>query len=439
MGLDDFKGGIHPKDKKEMVKNSPVKTLFPKADLIYHLSQHIGKEAVPIVKEGDTVLAGQKIAEASGFISANIISSVSGRVKKIAPAKSISGALIPSIIVENDGLYNTVPEMGKSRDYETLSNEEILHIIKEAGIVGMGGAGFPTHIKLNPKNPDAIEYVILNGAECEPYIVSDYRLMLEKAEQIIKGLKIELKLFKNAKGIIAIEDNKKDAAEIFESLTKDEPNITVSVLKTKYPQGGERVLVYAVTGKRLNSSLLPADLGCIVTNVSTAYAIYEAVCKSTPLISRIITVTGIPVKNPSNFEVRIGTDIGELIEASGGFTESPEKVLSGGPMMGFAMESTSVPIVKSTTAILCLNKEETLNLEENSCIRCGRCISVCPARLNPQILKKYTQVNDLKCFEEQNGKDCFECGCCSYTCPAKLKLTQSFSKAKKSIMEGKSK
>ncbi|MFR4439178.1 MAG: RnfABCDGE type electron transport complex subunit C, partial [Hungatella sp.] len=328
MGLATFKGGIHPYDGKKLSENKPVEVLMPKGELVYPLSQHIGAPARPLVKKGDQVLTGQKIGEADGHISANVICSVSGTVKAVEPRRTANGNMELSVVVENDGEYRTVDGMGTERDPKKLSKQEIRDIIKEAGIVGLGGAGFPTHVKMTPKEDDKIEYVIVNGAECEPYLTSDYRVMMEEPEKIVGGLKVILQLFGRAKGIIGIEDNKPEAIAKMTELVKNEPNIQVCPLKTKYPQGGERTLIYATTGRKINSSMLPADVGCIVDNVDTVASIYRAVCESTPLICRTVTVTGDAVANPGNFSVRLGTCTQEVVDAAGGFSKEPEKVIS---------------------------------------------------------------------------------------------------------------
>lgn len=276
MGLATFKGGIHPYEGKELSESKPVSVLQPKGEMVFPLSQHIGAPAKPLVAKGDHVLVGQKIGEPGGFISACVISSVSGTVKALEPRMVANGAMVPSIIVENDGKYETVEGFGRDRDPKTLSKEEIRNIVKEAGIVGLGGAGFPTHVKLTPKDESAIDTIIVNGAECEPYLTSDYRMMLEEPESIVKGLNVILSLFDNAKGVIGIENNKPEAIKKMTELVKDEPRITVCPLLTKYPQGGERSLIYAVTGRKINSSMLPADAGCIVDNVDTVISIYNA-------------------------------------------------------------------------------------------------------------------------------------------------------------------
>ena len=309
MGLATFKGGVHPYEGKELSEHKPVQILMPKGEMVFPMSQHIGAPAAPLVKKGDKVLAGQKIGEASGFISANVISSVSGTVKAIEPRRVANGTMANSIIIENDGEYTTVEGLGADRDPAALSKEEIRAIVKEAGIVGLGGAGFPTHVKLTPKDENAIDYILVNGAECEPYLTSDYRLMLEEPEKLVGGLKVILQLFDKAKGVIGIENNKPEAIKKLEELVKDEPRIEVCPLQTKYPQGGERSLINAITGRKVNSTMLPADAGCIVDNVDTVISIYMAVCKSTPLMRRIVTVTGDAVADPRNFNVKIGNNM----------------------------------------------------------------------------------------------------------------------------------
>ena len=333
MGLATFIGGVHPYEGKELSMEHPITVLQPKgSEMVFPLVQHIGAPAKPLVAAGDEVLVGQIIAEAGGFISANVVSSVSGKVKKIEPRRVANGSMVNSIIIEDDKEYRTVEGFGERKDYTKLSKDEIRNIVKEAGIVGLGGAGFPTHVKLSPKNENEIDYIIVNGAECEPYLTSDYRLMMEEPEKIIGGLKIILQLFPNAKGIIGIENNKPKAVEKLRELVKNESKIEVVELYTKYPQGGERSLIYACTGRKLNSSKLPADVGCIVDNTDTVISIYNAVAKSTPLIRRIVTITGDAVTTPQNFKVRTGMNYQELIEAAGGFKKEPRKVLSGGPM-----------------------------------------------------------------------------------------------------------
>ena len=433
-----FHGGIHPFEGKELSKDRPIKDYLPKGDLVYPLSQHIGAPAKAIVEKGDVVKAGQKIAEAGGFVSSPIYASVSGTVKAIEPRRVITGDNVMSIVIENDGKYEEV-EYPEAKPVEVLLKEEIIDMIKEAGVVGMGGAGFPTHVKLSPKEPDKIDYVIANCSECEPYLTSDYRKMIEQPEKLVEGLSIILRLFDNARGILAVEDNKPDCIKILKKLTEGNDKITVATLKTKYPQGSERQLIYACTGRAINSSMLPADAGCVVNNVDTIIAVYNAVKERRPLIKRIVTVTGDCIKTPQNFCVRVGTNYHELIEEAGGFIKEPEKIVSGGPMMGFAIFDLDVPCTKTSSALLCLSKDEVSAAHETACINCGRCVEVCPGRVVPSRLADYAQHKNREAFEANNGMECCECGCCSYICPAKRQLTQSIKSMRRMILADRKK
>ena len=425
-----FVGGIHPYDGKDLSKDRAIQDVLPGKELAYPLSQHIGAPAKPIVAKGDRVLMGQKIAEAGGFVSAPVHSSVSGTVKAIEPRRVATGDMVMSIIIENDNLYEEIGfQTGKSLD--AVKREEIVGLVREAGIVGMGGAGFPTHVKLSPKEPEKIDVVIANCAECEPYLTSDYRRMLEEPEKLVGGLRIILKLFPNAHGILAVEDNKPDCIALLRQHTKDDPQISVKALKTKYPQGGERQLIYAVTGRKINSTMLPADVGCVVNNVDTMVAVYRAVMEGRPLMERIVTVTGDAIANPSNFRVRIGSNYEEILEAAGGFREQPEKIVCGGPMMGFAMFGLDVAITKTSTALLALSKDEVSAMEPGPCINCGRCVEVCPGRVVPSRLADYAEHYDEEAFLANYGMECCECGCCSFVCPAKRPLTQQIKSMRK--------
>ncbi|MGF7142344.1 electron transport complex protein RnfC [Anaerotaenia torta] len=433
MGRFTFPGGIHTYDGKDLTMDKPTTPLLPKGDLVFPLLQHIGVPAKPLVAKGDRVLAGQRIAEAGGFISAHVISSVSGTVKGIEKRLTVSGAMAEAIVIENDHEYQRIEGFGEKRDDSRLTREEIRGYVKDAGIVGLGGAGFPTHVKLTPKDDSKIDYVIVNGAECEPYLTSDFRMMLEEPEKIIGGLRIMLGLFEHARGVIAIEDNKPQAIRRLKELTAKEERMEVRELKTKYPQGGERQLVYAVTKRKLNSKKLPADVGCIVDNVDTVIAIYNAVALSTPLIRRIVTVSGDAVRNPQNFSALIGTGYEELLDAAGGFTDRPEKILSGGPMMGLALYDTKVPVMKTSSALLGFRKDAAA-VEETPCIRCGRCPEKCPLQLMPFQLANLANRNDEDGFVKYDGLECCGCGCCSYICPAGRSLSQSIMQTRNAIL-----
>ncbi len=343
-----------------------------------------------------------------------------------------------AIVVENDEKYETV-EFQSAASLEALSKEEVLERIKEGGVVGMGGAGFPTHVKLAPKEPEKIEYVLVNGAECEPYLTSDYRRMLEQPEWIIGGLKCILKLFDNAKGYICIEDNKPDCISKLTEMVKDEPKIEVKTLKTKYPQGAERCLIYAVSGREINSSMLPADAGCVVDNIDTVSAVYRAVMAGEPVMDRIVTVTGEAVADPCNFKAKMGMSFAELLEAAGGLKQPAKKIVSGGPMMGFAMFDYHVPVVKTSSAMLCMTEDDISEKEPTACINCGRCVNACPARLVPSRLATYSEHGQAELFEKHHGMECVECGCCSFVCPAKRPLTQSMRSMRKMVMANRRK
>ena len=433
-----FLGGVHPYDGKDLSKDKPIKEVLPKGDLVYPLSQHIGAPANPIVKKGDHVLTGQKIAEAAGFVSAPIYATVSGTVKAIEPRRVVTGDNVMSIVIENDGAYEEV-EYPPVKPLEEMSREEVVNLIKEAGVVGMGGAGFPTFIKMSPKEPDKIDYIIANCAECEPYLTSDYRRMIETPELLIDGMRIILSIFPKAQGVFAVEDNKPDCVKLLKELTKDEDRMSVKAVKTKYPQGAERMLIYAVTGRAINSDMLPADAGCIVDNVDTIVAIRRAVREGKPLMHRIVTVTGDAIADPRNFTVRIGTNYAELVEEAGGFKQDPVKIISGGPMMGFGIFDLNVPTTKTASALLCLTKDDVSDMEPTACINCGRCSEACPERLLPGRLSTYAVHGDAESFVKENGMECCECGCCSYVCPAKQPLTQTIKSMRKMQLAKKKK
>lgn len=439
MGKLTFRGGIHPYEGKELSKDHPIEKYLPKGDLVYPLSQHIGAPSVPCVKKGDTVLAGQKIADAGGFVSVPLHASVSGTVKGIEKRLNATGSMVDCIVIENDQQYQET-EFQEAR-LEDLTKEEILNRIKEGGVVGMGGAGFPTHVKLAPKDPSKIEYILVNGAECEPYITSDYRRMIEEPEKVVKGLQVILTLFDSAKGYICIEDNKSDCIAKMKELVKDIDRIEVKEMMTKYPQGGERTLIYAATGREINSSMLPADVGCVVDNVETVISVYKAVILGRPVNSRVVTVTGDGIKEPKNLLVLAGTDMSELVDAAGGLKAKIAKAISGGPMMGFALYDLHVPCTKTTSAFLFLEHDAVSEAQEiqTACINCGRCVSVCPGHVLPARLAKLAERGDMAGFEALDGMECCECGCCSYICPAKRPLTQSIKSMRKMVLASRRK
>ena len=439
MGKLTFRGGIHPYEGKELSKDHPIEKYLPKGDLVYPLSQHIGAPSVPCVKKGDTVLAGQKIADAGGFVSVPLHASVSGTVKGIEKRLNATGSMVDCIVIENDQQYQET-EFQEAR-LEDLTKEEILNRIKEGGVVGMGGAGFPTHVKLAPKDPSKIEYILVNGAECEPYITSDYRRMIEEPEKVVKGLQVILTLFDSAKGYICIEDNKPDCIAKMKELVKDIDRIEVKEMMTKYPQGGERTLIYAATGREINSSMLPADVGCVVDNVETVISVYKAVILGRPVNSRVVTVTGDGIKEPKNLLVLAGTDMSELVDAAGGLKAKIAKAISGGPMMGFALYDLHVPCTKTTSAFLFLEHDAVSEAQEiqTACINCGRCVSVCPGHVLPARLAKLAERGDMAGFEAMDGMECCECGCCSYICPAKRPLTQSIKSMRKMVLASRRK
>lgn len=438
MGLLTFKRGIHPPHNKHLSEHKEIEAYLPKGDLVFPMSQHIGDPCTPIVKKGDKVLVGQKIGEATSLISANVFSSVSGTVKNVAPMLTSGGKKVMSVIIENDNNYEEVAPT-PHENFKALSNSELLEIIKDAGIVGLGGACFPTHVKLNPPKECSIDTIIVNAAECEPYLTCDHQLMLQYSKDVIEGLEILAHMFPNAKIYLGIENNKADAITIMKAMLEPIQNIEVAELKTKYPQGAEKQLIYSVTKREVPTGKLPSDIGCIVQNVATVVAIRKAVIEGKPLTDRIVTVTGGAISNPKNVLVKLGTNLQELIDYCGGFKENPVKVISGGPMMGTALFSLNVPAVKDTSGILCLSNNEATHSEELNCIRCGKCVNACPMFLLPYKLNALVLRRDYDGFEKLNGFSCIECGACSFSCPSKRNLTQSCKEGKKQVKASKKK
>lgn len=431
-----FKGGVHPLKRihhgKTLAEKSAITRCSVPDEVILPLSQHIGAPAVPIVKVGDKVDMGQKIAEAGGFVSVPVYSSVSGTVKAVRACLTLSGGPCDSIIIENDGEDRLSPDITKPADLSELEPKQIVDIIKEAGIVGLGGAAFPTHVKLSPPPEKKIDTLIINGAECEPYLTADHRVMLEHSNEVVKGTKAVMKALGVDNAYIAIEDNKKDAIAAIEKAAKNE-GIDVKTLKVKYPQGAEKQLIYAVTNRQVPSGKLPMDVGAVVVNAGTAYQISLAVFKGLPLYERVVTVTGC-VNRPSNLIVRLGTPVSHVISHVGGFTCEVEKIIAGGPMMGISQQNLDAPIVKGSSGVLVLNHKMAMAREESDCIRCGKCVMVCPMGLEPYLLNAYSEKNDFESAEKEHAFDCMECGCCSYICPANRYLVQSVRLAKAEVI-----
>ena len=428
MSILTFKGGVHPYDGKELSKDIPTRQIYPDGEVVIPVAQHIGAPAKPIVNVGDRVLVGQKIAEANGFVSANIHSSVSGTVKKIEQRLVPNGSKVLSVVIENDEQYEKF-EYEKPDD--NLSREEKIELIKDCGVVGLGGACFPTHVKLSPKEIDKIDYVIVNAAECEPYITADYRRLKEQPKEVIEGLKIVLSLFENAQGVIAVENNKKDVIDELSKLTENEPKISVAELKTKYPQGSERHIIYAVTKRKINSKMLPADAGCIVDNVDTIYNIYNAVKFHKPLTERIVTVSGDGINTPSNFVVPIGTSHAKLVKEAGELKDGVVKLISGGPMMGKTIVNDMFVVDRAMNALTVL---PAANDDAIACLRCGKCSDHCPSGLQPVRITAALKANDVDEMSKRGVMSCIECGMCTYICPSHIDVTENVRKAKRIVM-----
>jgi len=422
--LKTFKiGGVHPAENKLSAGKAIEVLVLPKSVFI-PLGQHIGSPAEAIVKKGDKVKVGQLIAKSSGFVSANIHSSVSGNVKKIDDGPDTSGYPKRGIYidVEEDIWEENIERSNNVKTEISLNSAAILAKIQEAGIVGLGGATFPTHVKLVPPKGMKAEVLLINGVECEPYLTSDHRMMLEHSAELIVGVKLLIKAMNVEKAAIGIENNKSDAIAAISKLVDGDNQISVVPLKVKYPQGGEKQLIKAVTGREVPSGALPISVGVVVTNVATTFAVYEAVQKNKPLFERIVTVTGKSVQKPSNFKVRIGTSISELIEAAGGLPENCGKIVNGGPMMGKAVANTEIPVTKGTSGILLMPEQEAKRQDVMPCIRCSRCVSVCPMGLEPFLLMNVSEKQMWDRAEMEKVMDCIECGSCSFTCPANRPL-----------------
>ena len=428
--LDGYYGGVHPTERKERTEHLALKSFPDPAEVVIPLSMHAGAPANPVVQVGDTVKVGQKIGEPAAFISAPVHSSVSGTVTAIEERGHATRGTCLSVVIKSDG-KNTLDESVKPhKSLEELTPDEIVEIVKEAGIVGMGGAGFPTSVKLKPAKP--VDTILLNGCECEPLLTADHRVLLEFADDVIYGLKAILKAVGAEKGVIVIEDNKPDAIELMKEKTADLENIEVVVAKTKYPQGAEKMLIKRVTGRKVPSGGLPADVGCVVSNISTTKAISDAIQKGLPLIERVVTVTGEHVKNPGNFIVKIGTNTGDLLNYCDAELGEDITVKAGGPMMGFVLSDVNVPIMKGSNGIIAVDTDHTV---EQPCIKCGRCMDVCPMELSPLYFAKYADEENWQGMKEKNVMDCVECRCCEYICSSKIPLVTKI-KAGKAAVRG---
>lgn len=426
-----FRGGIHPNDCKEMTAKMPIEALALCDSYTFMLSQG-GKGTAAVVKKGDIVKKGQIIADSTEFLSAPIHSSISGVVEKTARASSSKGGEDEAVIIKND-FTDEEAERGECYPEGYVSREKLIELTRRAGVVGMGGAGFPAHVKM--ATDKKINTVIINAAECEPYLTSDYRILAEEPEDMIDGLDLILHAFGINNGVIALEDNKREAVKMLSEKLK--PGMRVKVLKTKYPQGGEKQLIKSVLGREVPEGKLPADVGALVFNVETAASISRAVRRAEPVTERVVTVSGRAVMRPSNFKVRIGTPISFVLEAAGGFTSAPEKIIVGGPMMGQSQYNTDAPVMKTTSGILALTKEELGTKAEEKCIRCGACVSACPMGLMPLTLSSLVKAKRLDEAKKRGIMSCIECGCCAYTCPSDRNPVATIRQGKTQLRNGR--
>ena len=426
--LAGYYGGVHPSERKESTEHLPLKKFPDPEVVVIPLSMHAGAPAEPVVQVGDTVKVGQKIGEAAAFISSPVHSSVSGTVTAIETRRHATRGECLSVVIQSDGKNTLHESVQPHKALEDLTPDEIVDIVREAGIVGMGGAGFPTAVKLKPAKP--VDTVLLNGCECEPLLTADHRVLLEYADDVIYGLKAMIKTVGAEKGIIVIEDNKQDAIELMEDKTAGCENIEVVAAKTKYPQGAEKMLIKRVLKRQVPSGGLPADVGCVVANVSTTKAISDAIQKGMPLIERVVTMTGERLKNPGNYIVKIGTSTKELIDYCGGITGDDVTIKAGGPMMGFDLSDPDVPIMKGSNGIIAVDTDHTA---EQPCIKCGRCVDVCPMELSPLYFSKYADEENWQGMKEKNVMDCIECRSCEYICSSKIPLVTKIKAGKNAV------
>lgn len=422
--LKTFRGGIHPNYHKDTTKQKPIENVSLPKQVVLLTGQHIGAPAEPIVKVKDTVKRGQKVAEAKSFVSAPVHASISGKVVAVEPRPHPGGGVGMAVVIESDGLDEVFEDIKPPKPLSELTPDEIKNLIRESGITGLGGAGFPTQVKISPPPDKKVDIIVVNGAECEPYITADHRLMLENPEDIILGLEALMKATGVKRAAIGIEDNKPDAIEAMEKARKGKEEIKVEALATKYPQGGEKQLINAITGRQVPSGGLPADVGVIVNNASTCAAVAQVLKTGMPLTERITTVSGSGISEPKNLKIRIGIPLKDIIEECGGFKGDPAKVLMGGPMMGLTQSLLEAPAIKGTSGLLVLDKADAKYYEPSNCIRCSRCVDACPIHLLPTTLGKLAEKQRWADAEDYNAMDCIECGCCSFVCPSHIPLTQ---------------
>lgn len=426
-----FFGGVHPNDQKSLTCEKAIVPLPAPKQVVIPMSMHIGAPCQPLVKKGDSVTVGQKIGDNTG-LCVPVHASVSGTVAAVEPRPHPNGTMVMSVVIDNDFQDTLCPDICAPADVDALSEEELTKRIHEAGISGMGGATFPTDVKIS-SGLGKLDTIIVNAAECEPYITADDRLLRETPERVIGGLRVLLKIFGLEKGYIGIEANKKTAISILKQQCPSGGDVVVQVLKTRYPQGAEKQLIQTITGRQVPPGGLPAAVGCGVFNAATCAAIYDAVYLGMPLVRRAVTVTGKAIKNPGNFLVPIGTPYTDLIAAAEGFASPPYKVLTGGPMMGIAQFDLSVPVIKGTNAITCFSQKDNQEVKVPHCIRCGRCVSACPMHLMPLYLYQAERKDNIDELNRRNISDCIECGSCAYICPARIPLVQSFKNAKAKV------